>query len=244
MRDRVHDRTRLSGPRLLHRSGVPADGLPVHRAGQAPVQCALRHAERRPGCPCWPGRDAPGRAPGPRASGPTTCCTRGWPASGGGPGRVRRSLPRRRSLPAEVSPAEVSPAEVTAARAVAAVPVASAPAHVRGEQLTQEEPGEHTGQEAVPAPVCRGEAGVEVADPVTGHLHGAQFRLDALVDLVRAGGAGRDLAPGAAVRRGPSTRPGPTCRAAGRRSRTAGDRAAACPRPAPRRRPGGTGLRR
>src|SRR5690349_23814466 len=39
----------------------------------------------------------------------------------------------------------------------AAGPGAAAPAHVRGEQLTQEESGEHAGQETVPAPVSRGD---------------------------------------------------------------------------------------
>src|SRR6266496_3856018 len=61
---------------------------------------------------------------------------------------------------AEVAVAEVSAAEVAVAEVAVARAVAVAPAHVRGEQLTQEEPGEHAGQEAVPAPVCRGEAGV------------------------------------------------------------------------------------
>jgi len=52
--------------------------------GQAPGQCALRCAERRPGCPRWPGWGCAGkgtraRAPGQRASGPTTCCTGAGP---------------------------------------------------------------------------------------------------------------------------------------------------------------------
>ena len=44
VRDRLHDRSPVSGPRLCHRGGAPAGGLPV-RPGQAPDHCLLRRAE-------------------------------------------------------------------------------------------------------------------------------------------------------------------------------------------------------
>src|SRR5262252_3819006 len=82
---------------------------------------------------------------------------------------------------AEVAAAEVAAAEVAAAEVAAAVVPAA-------------------GGEAEAAPVRRGEAGVDVVDPAAVRLHLAHVGLDTLLDLVRAGGAGRDGAARPAFR--------------------------------------------
>jgi hypothetical protein len=68
------------------------------------------------------------------------------------------------------------------------------------ERLAEQETGEQARAEAEAAPVRRGETGVDVADRGAVDLHLAHVGLDTLIDLVRAGGAGRDVAAGPAVR--------------------------------------------
>src|SRR5262245_57288545 len=117
-----------------------------------------------PGCPAW-----------------------WWQAAG----RLREVPAAAEVAPAEVAAAEVAAAEVPAPEVAAAVPTAEVPAaeaSVTGvtvaidgggrQDVSEQEPGEQAGAEAVTAPVRGGEAGIDVADRGALNLHLAHLGLD------------------------------------------------------------------
>src|SRR5436190_542951 len=96
--------------------------------------------------------------------------------------------------------AEIAAAVIPAAGVAVTGVITVAKEGVGGERLSEQEPGEQARAEAEAAPVRRGETGVDVAGRGAVDLHLAHVGLDTLIDLVRAGGAGRDVAAGPAVR--------------------------------------------
>src|SRR5215470_8760719 len=115
------------------------------------------------------------------------------------PARQRLEIPAA-EVPAEAPAAKIPAAEVAAAVVPVTGGIAAGQEGVGGKRLPEQKPGEQAGGEAEAAPVRRGEAGVDVADPAAVRLHLAHVGLDTLLDLVRAGGAGRDGAARPAFR--------------------------------------------
>src|SRR5215469_18912598 len=121
-------------------------------------------------------------------------------------------IPAPEVTTAEVAAAEISPEVTTAVvpvTGIAVTGIAVTRGRVAGkdergcQRLAEQEPGGQARTEAEAAPVCRREAGVDVTDRRAVDLHVAHLGLDALVDLVRAGGARRNGTAGPTIGRPP-----------------------------------------